>query len=179
MTTAIDAIRKELADPEARHDYTEIFLNSLIAIQIKTLRVQRGWSQEDLAKACGMMQQRICTLEQASYRGRSLKTLLRLAKAFDLALVVRFESFGTFLKEVISLEQAALERWPFADDPEFKGAGALLAAVEAPKITPRSAVQFYDFPSRSRVQESPGPLAAFQNTKTINRTVGDQRLGLG
>src|SRR6202035_1803852 len=158
MTTAIDAIRKELEDPEARHDYAEIFLNSSIAIQIKTLRVQRGWSQEDLAKACGMMQQRICTLEQANYRGRSLKTLLRLAKAFDLALVVKFESFGTFLREVISVEQPALERLSFADDPEFNDGGTL-ATAETPNITPRSAVRYYNFRRTSRGQEYHGSLA--------------------
>lgn len=112
-------LREEFRDPEARKDYAEEFLNSFIALQIKTLRQQREWSQEDLAERAGMKQSRISAMEQVDYDSWSVRTLKRLAQAFDLALIVRFESFGEFLGEVTSVSRQELERPSFVDDPEF------------------------------------------------------------
>ncbi|KKN79647.1 hypothetical protein LCGC14_0338510 [marine sediment metagenome] len=67
------------------------FFNSSIATQIKTLRKQRDWTQEDLAKKANMKQARISLLENASYSSWSMSTLRRLAEAFDLTLYVTFE----------------------------------------------------------------------------------------
>lgn len=114
------ALKQEFRDPEARRDYAEEFLNSYIALQIKTLRLQRGWSQKELAERAGMKQSRISAMEQADYSGWSVGTLRRLAEAFDLALVVRFESYGTFLEDATSVSRPALERPSFPDDPAFK-----------------------------------------------------------
>lgn len=119
MTTKKDALREEFKDPEARRDYAEIFLDSSIALQIKALRLQRGWSQEVLAEKAGMKQSRISAMEQADYSGWSLRTLRRLAAAFDLALVVRFESFGMLLDDVTSMSREGLERPSFSEDPAF------------------------------------------------------------
>jgi transcriptional regulator with XRE-family HTH domain len=126
LTTAREALRDEFQDPEARHDYADIFLNSSIALQIKALRLQRGWSQEALAERAGMKQSRISAMEQATYSGWSLSTLRRLAKAFDIALEVRFESFGTLLNDAASVSRDALERPSFNDDPAFKPEEAVL-----------------------------------------------------
>ncbi len=120
MTMAKEMLRSEFHDPEARHDYADIFLNSSIALQIKALRLQRGWSQETLAEKAGMKQSRISAMEQATYTGWSLRTLRRLAKAFDLALEVRFESFGTLLNEATSVSRDTLERPSFSNDAAFK-----------------------------------------------------------
>lgn len=120
MNPTREALRQEFHDPEARRDYADIFLDSSIALQIKALRLQRGWSQEELAERVGMKQSRISAMEQASYSSWSLSTLRRLAKAFDLALVVRFESFGNFLNEVTSASKSDLERPSFSEDPAFR-----------------------------------------------------------
>lgn len=122
MSTARAALLEECKDPDARRDYAEIFLDSSIALQIKALRLQRGWSQEMLAEKAGMKQSRISAMEQANYSSWSITTLRRLAHAFDLALVVRFESFGALLDDVTSVSRAALERPSFVDDPAFNEA---------------------------------------------------------
>ncbi|HEX4965295.1 MAG TPA: helix-turn-helix transcriptional regulator [Thermoanaerobaculia bacterium] len=126
MIIAKEALREEFQDPEARHDYAEIFLNSSIALQIKALRLQRGWSRQMLAERAGMKQSRISAMEQASYTGWSLRTLQRLAQAFDLALEVRFEGFGTMLNDAASVSRTALERPSFGDDPAFKSEETVL-----------------------------------------------------
>jgi len=116
---AREALIAEFKDPEARRDYADSFLDSAIALQIKALRLQRKWSQKELAERAGMKQSRISAMERADYSRWSLSTLRRLAYAFDLALEVHFESFGTFLDNTLSLTQERQERCSFSDDPVF------------------------------------------------------------
>jgi len=118
MTTARETLREEFKDPEARHDYAQIFGDSSIALQIKALRLQRGLTQGDLASLTEMKQSRISAMEQASYSGWSIRTLRRLARAFDVVLVVRFEGFGRFLDDVtVDKRRESLERPSFDHDP--------------------------------------------------------------
>lgn len=119
MTSKREVLSAEFHDPEARRDYAELFGDSSIALQIKVLRLQRGLSQKELAERTGMKQSRISAMEQADYSSWSIKTLRRLAEAFDLALVVRFESFGVLLDSALSSTRKSLERPSFKDDPAF------------------------------------------------------------
>ena len=65
-----------------------------IAYQIRALRDRQELSQEELAKMVDMNQNAISRLE-SPLRGRpTITTLKRLAAAFDVALVVRFEPFS-------------------------------------------------------------------------------------
>ncbi len=96
----------ELANQDAREQYAAGLLDSYIALQIKTLRQQRQWSQAELAALAGKHQSQISAMEQIDFGSWKISTLRRLAKAFDLALVVRFESFGRFLHEILPVERA-------------------------------------------------------------------------
>lgn len=120
MNPVIDRLRRDFQDPEYRHVYDEGFLDSSIATQIRTLREQRKWSQEKLASATGMRQSRISEIEDTDYSSWSIRTLRRLAKAFDLRLRVSFEEFGTLLSDFTKLNRNDLERRSFSDDPAFK-----------------------------------------------------------
>ncbi len=100
MTELIDRLREEFQDKEYRHAYADEFLNSWIATQVKVLREQRGWTQEELASEVGMKQSRISLLENVHYSAWSLNTLKRLAQAFDTILKVSFETFGTRLTDM-------------------------------------------------------------------------------
>lgn len=114
-------LKEEFMHPEARRDYAEMFLDSSIALQIKSLRLQRGWSQEKLAEEAGLHQSQISKYEQVTHSGWTLETLKKVAKAFDLSLRVSFESFGTLLDEYVKQSRSHLERDSFADDPVFHG----------------------------------------------------------
>jgi transcriptional regulator with XRE-family HTH domain len=103
-------------DKEYAHAYVEELLNIYIATQIKVLREQREWSQEELARHAEMKQARISLLENADYGSWSISTLKRLANAFDLALRVSFESFGTALWEMRGLSRSRLERTSRMDE---------------------------------------------------------------
>lgn len=122
MEETREALREEFREPEARHDYADMFLDSSIALQIKALRQQRGWTQEELAEKAGLKQSQVSAMEQASFSSWTLRTLRKLAKAFDLALTVRFESFGWLLDDALSSSREALERPAFGEDPAFGAA---------------------------------------------------------
>jgi len=88
----------KLNKKDYRHAYLDEFLNVLIATQIRVLRQQRNLKQGQLAELAGMKQSRISELEDVSHA--YLTTLKRIAKALDVALIVKFESFGKILKEI-------------------------------------------------------------------------------
>jgi len=79
---------------EARTRFVESHLSKNLAFQIRILRDQERSSQEELAKRVGMNQNAISRLENPSYGKATLTTLKRIASAFDVALVVRFVTFG-------------------------------------------------------------------------------------
>jgi transcriptional regulator with XRE-family HTH domain len=118
----ITDLKNEFHDKEARRQYAEDFLNAHIALQVKTLRQQRGWSQKKLAALAGKFQSQISEMESIDFASWKISTLLQLAEAFDLALTVNFESFGRFLEDVTRVGREALERPSFDDDPAFKEA---------------------------------------------------------
>ncbi len=143
MNDMFTLIADELNDPEARSAYAEEFLDSFIALQIKTLRQQRNWSQEELADRAGMKQSRISAMESADYNSWSVRTLKRLAQAFDLALIVRFESFGNFLPEVTAVGRVDLERPSFPADPDFRSKHPALASGRLQATAPVSDVLIF------------------------------------
>lgn len=67
-----------------------------LAIQIRMMRLERGWTRGYLAARlrCGV--RRIERLEDGRYL-YSLRTYTRLANIFDVALIVHFVSWGEFL----------------------------------------------------------------------------------
>jgi transcriptional regulator with XRE-family HTH domain len=74
-------------------------VNSQIEIDLPLqIRTERGWTQPQLATQADMKQPRISSIEKPGATHFSLETLRRLAEAFDVALVVRFASFGEFLE---------------------------------------------------------------------------------
>lgn len=138
MSKLADKLRLEFQDREYRHAYVDSFLNSSIATQIKVLREQREWSQEQLAREANMKQPRISALENVNYSSWSINTLKRLAEAFDVTLKVSFESFGTRLVDIDRFSRESLERFSFDEDPAFAEeqvgtASAASALVEALK----------------------------------------------
>ena len=111
--------KSDFANKEYRDEFVRSFVSGAIATQLKMLRERRGLTQEQLAHLAGMKQSRISAMENVNYSRWNIKTLQRLAQALDLALVVRFESFGAVLKEADSTSPQALARPSYAEDPEF------------------------------------------------------------
>jgi len=109
---------RRMRNPKARQAYVEAEVASGLAHQIRALRTQRGWTQKDLADKLGTTQAAISRLEDPSYGRPSVKTLLDVGAAFDVALQVRFVSFVRLLQETRSVSREQLEVEPFEVEAE-------------------------------------------------------------
>lgn len=114
-----DRLLKKFHSFKYRHGYVDEFTDAYIATQIKVLREQMNLSQTQLAELARMRQSQISVLEDVNNRSWKVSTLKRLAKAFDLALVVRFEEFGSILPDIGRLDREHLRRAAFKDDQVF------------------------------------------------------------
>ncbi|HEX9424467.1 MAG TPA: XRE family transcriptional regulator [Pyrinomonadaceae bacterium] len=110
---------REFQDKETRQIYAENFLNTFIATQLKVLREDREWTQQQLAEETGMKQERVSVLEDVNYESWTINTLKRFARAFDLRLSIKFESFSSLLTDHDSFSRENLNRLSFDKDPVF------------------------------------------------------------
>ena len=113
-----------------RKRYRDIFGTSITgttAAQIRAMREKKNWRQEELARKLGMGQARISLLENPNYENMSLKTLKRVANAFDVALMVRFVPFSELFE---TIDSESPETLAVADFTEEFGTGG--QAVVAP-----------------------------------------------
>lgn len=109
-----------LKDKEHRDAFVSARIQVGIPLQIRALREQRGWSQQQLADQAGVKQSWIATIENPNYSGFSLKTLLKLASAFDIGLIVEFVTIGDLLDRELRLSPESLTPVSFEEDPYFK-----------------------------------------------------------
>ena len=105
-----------LGDKEYRDSFVEAHLSTNVAAQIFSMREHRGWTQGQLAENTGMKQARISVLENPNYDKFSVRTLRRLASAFDVALVVRFVPFSQLIDWVVDLSPEDLTVRSFDED---------------------------------------------------------------
>ncbi len=130
--------RKEIArniieDKEYRDFYTETYLKKSVPFQMKTMRIERDWSQTFAAEEIlGKGQNALSRLESPAYGKLTLQTLLEIAKAYDVGLVVKFVPYSRLLKEYEDVSFAALSApsptekfkdeteaiWKWADEKE-------------------------------------------------------------
>jgi transcriptional regulator with XRE-family HTH domain len=116
----LDRVIEQFGDFSYRHSFVESHVDSSLATQIQVLREQRKLTQAQLAEAAGMKQSQISRLERFDNSSWQLRTLRRVARALDLALVVRLESFGTVLPSIGDFGRKSLQRDSFEQDPAFK-----------------------------------------------------------
>jgi len=109
---------EELKDKEYRDEYVSSSIDVGVAFQIRALREQRGWNQTKLAEEANMQQERISTLENPSH-SPTLSTLKKLAKAFDVGLIVRFVPISDLVKRELNLPNESLEVPSFDKDSYF------------------------------------------------------------
>ncbi len=137
-----EKLTRELQDKEIRDFFVAEHINIGIPFQVRALREQRGLTQKELAQRAGMKQERISAIENPNYKNAfTLSTLVRLASAFDVALIVRFEPISELVKWELNLSSEALEAVSFDEDPYFnrpaqeEGSIASLGSASLPQIS--------------------------------------------
>lgn len=106
----------ELAEKEMRDAYLGAQTRTYLANQIRTLRTERGWSQEDLGRSLRKPQSAISRMEDREYGKFSLQTLFELASAFDCGLIVQFVPYAEFLTRTNNLTPESLHVASFTQE---------------------------------------------------------------
>ncbi len=156
MSRLISSLRAELIrtrdQKDYRHAYADESVNATIATQIKVLRKQRDLTQAGLAREAGMNQSMVCRYENVNYSSWSIKTLKKLAEAFDVFLDVRFRSFRHLVESTENFSRKALEVPKFKEDPFFQ---ELQPAVGTQQVAPFSALlaQSINLPSLAQTPD--------------------------
>ena len=114
--SSISKLWQKLRNKTYRNGYTEAQLSIEVPFQIRALRKTRGWTQAQLAERCGILQARISHIEQPGRDPLSLRTLYRLASAFDVGLLVQFVSFSELVRREASFNPETFRVVSFDDD---------------------------------------------------------------
>jgi transcriptional regulator with XRE-family HTH domain len=85
---------EKLRNKVFRSSFVSAQVRRLVTSQIKALRESKRWTQGELGLRAGMKANAISRLENPDYGDFTINTLLRLAKAFDVGLIVRFAPFS-------------------------------------------------------------------------------------
>jgi transcriptional regulator with XRE-family HTH domain len=149
------------------------------------MREEREWSQGKLGKLSGKPRNVITRLEDPNYGKLTIKTLLEMASAFEVALLIKFVPFSRLLREYddtsssalgvpsISKESKRLKRWAQAEDgppahaPEA-GGSQLSLQWDMP------ALDLSNFPRQSPAINPPGFSSSQGSTVQPTATGGNE-----
>jgi len=99
-----------------RDAYVATHIRNNIAYQLRAIREQRNWTQEELAQKANKTQNTISRLEDPEYGKLTIKTLLEIASALDVALLIKFVPFSKFFTEISDLSPEALSAKSFTEE---------------------------------------------------------------
>lgn len=103
ILTRRQQIVRSLEDKEGRDAFVAEHITTGIAFQIRAMREDRRWSQEELGRRSSKAQTEISRLENPDLSNYTLGTLKRLASAFGVALIVRFAPFSKLVDYAVGL----------------------------------------------------------------------------
>lgn len=109
----------QLRDPDYRHAFVEENEKTGIAFQIRALREKNGWTQAELGQRAGKPQNVVSRLEDPDYGKVTLTTMFDLARAFDVALLVKFVSFSRLVAELKDVSPRALAVPSFTEEQNY------------------------------------------------------------
>lgn len=107
-STALDQELHRFLDKDYRDSYLQTHVRSGIAYQIHALRAKAQMTQVEFANATGKKQSTISRLEDTEYGRVSVQTLLDIATARGVALIVRFVDYAQFLTITSDMSPKAL-----------------------------------------------------------------------
>jgi len=87
----------EMKEKGYRDGYVAAQISLGLPTKIRALRMERQWTQGELARRAKMAQPRISEIETPGERKLNLDTLQRIASAFDIGLDVDFVPFGELI----------------------------------------------------------------------------------
>jgi len=113
-----------------RAKFIDWYLRYCISTQIRQMRMQKGWAQQQVAKKSGLSIGTVGRLENLLNGGRlpTVRTLQVIARTFDVALVIRFAAWS----EILIITASGVSLLPVPEPVAFNDDVALrLQAVPA------------------------------------------------
>src|SRR5690606_26814977 len=114
------ARRKQIVASLSDKAYRDAFVRQTIEVglpfQIRGMRVARDKSQKELGKMLGKPQSVVSRFENPGYGRCTLNTLLEIASAFDVGLLVTFVPFSELASRVSGLTAESMQVPAFDDD---------------------------------------------------------------
>lgn len=142
----------ELSEKAFRNAYNSDQVRTGIAIQMRSMReqVERNWTQSELGGLMGKPQPTIARLEDPDYGRVTLTTLLEVAAAFDVALLVQFVEWDDFLKRMKDVSPDALSKKAFSPD-QLTRTNKTKAKWKAKSLFPAGANKIFNEPAQTEM----------------------------
>lgn len=106
---AYPTLLNRLRDVDYREAFLATSIRNAIALQIRALRKSKFDTQQALGEVVGKPANVISRLENPNYGKVTIQTLTELANAFDVALIVRFATFGELAEQIENTSDLALD----------------------------------------------------------------------
>jgi transcriptional regulator with XRE-family HTH domain len=151
---------EQLGEKEFRDEFVADQVRSRIALMIRTLREQYGLRQSELGERMGKPQSVVSRLEDPDYGKESLQTLLEIAAAFDLPLLVDIPEWEDWLDRIGRLTKTDLQRTSFNLEQFRKQAQSNLECLQNGTLTKLA---------------PPAPVST-KATTIENRKIGDMQM---
>ncbi len=149
LLSRINVVKKLLTSRKFRDAYVYEHVRNGIPFQIRTLRKDRNWSQLELAEAAKTSRTVITRIEDPNYGKLTLKTLLQIASAFNVALLIKFVPFSRLVREYEDVSWQALGVKSIADAEETANLQSwALEAASQPLISQRGTGKLAHFAPR-------------------------------
>lgn len=106
----------ELLDEEFRYAYMAAQLRARISVEMKAMRANEGWSQADLGEVLDTPQPVISRMEKRDGPPPAFQTLLSIARAYGVGLIIDFVPYVEWLRRTADLSPANTTPHRFAPD---------------------------------------------------------------
>ena len=159
-TDARTQLISSLKDKEYRDAFVEEHISTGVPFQIKALRElrERNWTQKQLGeRAGGMAAERVSILESPKYAKFTISTLLRIASAFDVGLMVRFVPFGELIDMELNLSPQTIAPLDFEKELPLLEEKKLEVGLPEAKTNSQDSLETRPRQSRGSAGYSPDP----------------------
>lgn len=132
MESKSEILWKQLDNPEFRKQFIDAHVDEGIAFQIRSLRNKRKKTQPEFSLEMGVKQSLLSTWENPNYGKYTIRTLKKIAQAFDVGLLVRFVPFSTLIEWTINQTPESIA------PPSFQEEQALDNAFKSSSVPPEN-----------------------------------------